>query len=429
MTKIVTLVYYHSMARFFCGIEDAWKQFEPDAEFLHLAVFPSAWAYLKVHGRQTAALSWQSYLGGSLSTRGIAATVPGPEIEAMIRFHASDPNIKPTQTIALRRQAQKMLRACHSIVTKFDPDIAIISGDTRLPAESLIRALKNRKTVSWYFEQGPYRTTVLDRQGVNANCSFRRELARLEASGPPLPPRVNSARWTNKLYTLLDRIAFAQAHVTRLMPPDLLPYTLHKCPQVRYARLRSTVLLQSDPHKVVLVAMQVPEDANNIYHNPLGLDDVGLLKLVLENARPGSTVVVREHPLYRRKYSQAFYALIEASCNVVLSQASLQQDLDRSRTSVTVNSLTGLDAFAQGHRVILLGESFYDHLPGIDTLRSGVSLETLLTRDHPPSADNPASLLGPLIDKHFFKGHFSDVDLSFTRTIAQQIANDSRAAQ
>ena len=428
MTKIVTLVYYHSMARFFCGIEDAWKQFEPDAEFLHLAVFPSAWAYLKVHGRQTAALSWQSFLSGNLSDSA-SSNLPGQEIDAMIRFHASDPNIKPTQTIALRRQAKKMLRACDSIVTKFDPDIAIISGDTRLPAESLIRALKDRKTVSWYFEQGPYRTTVLDRQGVNANCSFRRELARLEASGPPLPPRANSGRWTNKLYTLLDRVAFAQAHVTRLMPPDLLPYTLRKCPQARYARLRSKVPPQSDPRKVILVAMQVPEDANNIYHNPLGLDDFGLLKLTLDHVEPGWAVVVREHPLYRRKYSPAFYALIEASGNVVLSQASLQQDLDRSKTTVTVNSLTGLDAFAQGHRVILLGESFYDHLPGIDTLRAGVSLRTLLMQDHPPSADKPASLLGPLIDKYFFKGHFTDVDLSFTRTIAQQIANDSRAAQ
>jgi capsular polysaccharide export protein len=425
MTKIVTLVYYHSMARFFCGIEDAWKQFEPDAEFLHLAVFPSAWAYLKMHRRQTVALSWRSYLTGNDT----AMNGSGQEIEAMIRFHASDPNIGPTQTTALRHQAQKMLRACNSVVTTFDADIAIISGDTRLPAESLIRALKGRKTVSWYFEQGPYRTTVLDRQGVNANCSFRRELARIEASGPPLQPRANSARWTNKLYTLLDRFAFAQARVTGLMPPDLRPYTLRKCPQARYARLCSTALLQSDPRKVVLVAMQVPEDANNIYHNPLGLDDFDLLKLVLDNVEPSWTVVVREHPLYRRKYSPPFYTLIETSGNVILSRASLQQDLDRSRTTVTVNSLTGLDAFAQGHRVILLGESFYDHLPGIDTLRSGASLRTLLLQDHPPSADKPASLLGPLIDKYFFKGHFTDVDLSFTRTIAQQIANDSRVAQ
>jgi capsular polysaccharide export protein len=425
MTKIVTLVYYHSMARFFCGIEDAWKQFEPDAEFLHLAVFPSAWAYLRVHRRKTVSLSWRSYLSGTA-----APNVSGNELEAMIRFHASDPNIDPSQVGRLQRQARKMLHVCASLVKQFNPDIAIISGDTRLPAESLIRALKGQQTVSWYFEQGPYRTTVLDRQGVNANCSFRRELARLEASGPPFQPRTNSGRWTNKLYTLLDRLTFAQASVTRLMPPDLMPYSLRKCPQARYARLSSKVLQQPDTRKVVLVAMQVPEDANNIYHNPLGLDDVGLLRLVLDNVESGWTVVVREHPLYRRKYSPSFYALIEASDNVILSQASLQQDLDRSRTTVTVNSLTGLDAFARGHRVIVLGESFYDHLPGIETLQSGSSLRALLIREHQPSVDQPASLLlGPLIDKYFFKGHFTDVDLSFTRTIASRIAATSRAAQ
>ncbi len=424
MTKIVTLVYYHSMARFFCGIEDAWKQFEPGAEFLHLAVFPSAWAYLRAHNRKTVSVSWRSYLSASADLN-----VSDNDLEAMIRFHASDPHIDASQVARLERQARKMQHLCTALVERFNPDIAIISGDTRLPAESLIRALKGRPTVSWYFEQGPYRTTVLDREGVNANCSFRRELSRLEASGPTFQPRANSARWTNKLYTLLDRIAFAQASVTHLMPPDLMPYSLRKCPRVRYTRLSSRALQQSDTRKVVLVAMQVPEDANNIYHNPLGLDDVGLLRLVLDNVKSGWSVVVREHPLYRRKYSSPFYALIEALDNVILSQASLQQDLDRSKTTVTVNSLTGLDAFAQGHRVIVLGESFYDHLPGIETLQSGSSLRTLLMRDHQPSAAQPASLLGPLIEKYFFKGHFTDVDLSFTRTIARQIAATSQVAR
>ncbi|RKT10540.1 capsular polysaccharide export protein [Paraburkholderia sp. RAU2J] len=424
MKKILTLVYYHSMARFFCAIEDAWKQLEPDAQFLHLAVFPGAWAYFKIHGRQVVPLSWRAH--ASLAP---GAALSDDELESLIRFHASDPNIAPAQQKKLQRQGHKMLGLCELLVTQFDPDVAIVSGDTRLPAESLMHALKGTRAVTWYFEQGPYRTTVLDRQGVNANCSFRRELARLEASGTPFKPPVTDAmRWSNKAYTLLDRFALAQGAITGLVPPDLIPYRLRQCSRTRYASLSSKEFVEADARKVVLVAMQVPEDANNIYHNPLRLDDVGLLQFVLASADPSWTIVVREHPLYRRKYSHAFYDLIAASGNVILSAASLSQDLERSRTTVTVNSMTGLDAFAKEHRVIVLGESFYDHIPGILTARSKAELRELLIGEYVTPGAKRAQLIGPLIDGYFFKGHFTDIDLTFTRSIAQRVLASLPAA-
>ncbi|WP_176053077.1 capsular polysaccharide export protein, LipB/KpsS family [Paraburkholderia caribensis] len=416
MRKIVTLVYYHSMARFFCAIEDAWKQYEPDAKFLHLAVFPGAWAYFKLHGREVVALSWRAHASSSEDTE-----LSNEELQALIRFHASAPNLEHPQEKKLRRQGRKMMALCEALVTRFDPDVAIVSGDTRLPAESLMRALKRTNAATWYFEQGPYRTTVLDRQGVNANCSFRHELAGLQASATPFNPVTNATRWGNRLYTLLDRLALGQGAITGFVPPDLLPYRLRKCSRARYAALGSKAPDNMDARKTVLVAMQVPEDANNIYHNPLRLDDVGLLQIVLASADPSWTIVVREHPLYRRKYSPAFYDLVAASGNVMLSTAPLSQDLDRCRITVTVNSMTGLDAFAREHRVIVLGESFYDHLPGILTARSQDELRALLVAQNETGCPKPAELLGPLIEKYFIRGHFTDIDLSFTRSIAQRV--------
>ncbi|CAG9262743.1 Capsular biosynthesis protein [Paraburkholderia caribensis] len=423
MRKIVTLVYYHSMARFFCAIEDAWKQFEPDAQFLHLAVFPSAWAYFKLHGREVVALSWRAHASVREDME-----LSNEELQALIRFHASDPNLAHSQEKTLQRQGRKMMALCEELVTQFDPNVAIVSGDTRLPAESLMRALKRTKVETWYFEQGPYRTTVLDRQGVNANCSFRHELAGLQASGTPFNPVANATRWRNKQYTLLDRLALAQGCVTGFVPPDLLPYRLRKCSRAHYAALGSKAPDKMDARKTVLVAMQVPEDANNIYHNPLRLDDVGLLQIVLASADPSWTIVVREHPLYRRKYSPAFYDLVAASGNVILSTVPLSQDLERCRTTVTVNSMTGLDAFAREHRVIVLGESFYDHIPGILTARSQVELRALLIAQNETSRPKPSELLGPLIEKYFVKGHFTDIDLSFTRSIVQRVLASLPAA-
>ncbi|MFM0396084.1 capsular polysaccharide export protein, LipB/KpsS family [Paraburkholderia phytofirmans] len=420
-TKVVTLVYYHPMARFFCAIEDAWKQLDPDVEFLHLAVFPSAWAYFRLHGRATRALSWKAFL-----TRARDRSTDPDVISALIRFHSSDPGMTDPQRDALDRQARAMLEVSRSVIEQFDPDVAILSGDTRLPAEVLMRTLADSRATTWFFEQGPYRTTLLDREGVNANCSFRTALADLPATGPELVVPNQRPRWNNRLYSIVDKFIVAQSRLTGLLPPDLRPYRLEKCPSSRYKALVRQSDAVSDRRKTLLLAMQVPEDANNIYHNPLQLSDAGLIEFVMSGIPPDWKVVVREHPLYRRKYSAAFYALVERLERIELSGRSLSDDIARTCITVTVNSLTGLDAFAAGHRVIVLGESFYDHLNGILPARTPAELGHLV--EHPTDRSKPAPnmLLGSLVDRYFFPGHFTDVDLGYTRGIAARVMESLR---
>ena len=417
MRKIVTLVYYHPMARFFSAIEDAWKQREPDAQFLHLAVFPSAWMYFAMKGRRSIPLSWCALLGSYAEHH-----VPDDVLDAAIRFHSADPNLTPRQHARLRRQARNTLGLCREVIQDFDPDVAIISGDTRLPAEALMCALKGTKTVSWYFEQGPYKTTVLDQKGVNANCSFREALAQLEPSNDPFDPAPCFPRYANKWYSSVDRLALTQSKITGLIPPDLLPYRMRKCPRDRYVQLTSRAMPATPREKVVLLAMQVPEDANNVYHNPLGLTDVGLLTMLLDCGDTSWSIVVREHPLYRRRYSSAFYRTLADSKHVCLSAASLADDLQRTASTVTVNSMTGLDAFARGHRVVVLGDSFYDHLPGILRARSLEEMRSHLLAPFDTSSREPAArLLGPLVKRYFHKGHFHDRDLGFTESIVDRV--------
>jgi capsular polysaccharide export protein len=416
-TKVVTLVYYHPMARFFCAIEDAWRKLNPNVEFLHLAVFPSAWAYFRLHGRATRALSWQALL----------ATPKGPAIDSdvlsdLTRFHSSDPGMTVAERDALNRQARTMLEVSRSVIEQFNPDVAILSGDTRLPAEVLMRALADSRATTWFFEQGPYRTTLLDRKGVNANCSFRAALAELPAAGPELAVPNGRPRWNNRFYSMIDKITIAQSRFTGLLPPDLRPYRLEKCPVSRYKALSRRSAATSDKRKTLLLAMQVPEDANNIYHNPLQLSDAGLIEFVVSGIPEDWQVVVREHPLYRRKYSAACYALMERLQQVELSARPLSEDIARTSTTVTVNSLTGLDAFAAGHRVIVLGESFYDHLRGILPARTPTELRHLLEQPSDAASPSPNLLLGALVDRYFFPGHFTDVDLGYTREIAARVA-------
>jgi capsular polysaccharide export protein len=420
-TKVVTLVYYHPMARFFCAIEDAWKERNPDVEFLHLAVFPSAWAYFRLHGRATKALSWKAFL-----TTPKDHSADPDVLSALTRFHSSDPGMTDPQRDALDRQARAMLEVSRSVIEQFDPDVAILSGDTRLPAEALMHTLTESRATTWFFEQGPYRTTLLDREGVNANCSFRAALADLPATGPELVVPKQRPRWNNRLYSMADKFIVAQSRFTGLLPPDLRPYRLEKCPASRYKALVHQADTVSDRRKTLLLAMQVPEDANNIYHNPLQLSDAGLIEFVMSGIPKGWRVVVREHPLYRRKYSAAFYALVERLEEIELSGRSLSEDIARTCITVTVNSLTGLDAFAAGHRVIVLGESFYDHLDGILPARTPAELGHLVEQPSDRLKPAPNLLLGALVDRHFFPGHFTDVDLGYTRGIAARVIESLR---
>ncbi|PTT49108.1 capsular biosynthesis protein, partial [Stenotrophomonas sp. HMWF022] len=44
--KYLTVVYYDTFARFFSAMEDEVRLRDSEAEFLHLALFPSAYLYL-----------------------------------------------------------------------------------------------------------------------------------------------------------------------------------------------------------------------------------------------------------------------------------------------------------------------------------------------------------------------------------------------
>src|SRR5690606_14799120 len=93
------------------------------------------------------------------------------------------------------------------------------------------------------------------------------------------------------------------------------------------------------------------------------------------SSRLGSRVRVREHPLYRRRYSAEMYKLLSSNDRVALSDSDLSEDLADASVVVTVNSMTGLDAYIRKIPVILLGNAFYDHLPGVERAQTEACLE------------------------------------------------------
>lgn len=429
--KYLSIIYYDTFARFFCAIEDAVKEQDSDAQFLHLAIFPSGWLYMKVKGCNVRLLPLEvrkPYVS--------MKEVDNADLERISYYHAvTGASYGSDYKDSLRRRASDYVGTMERIVDAFRPDAVLFSGDTRIACEALQYHLDRvgYGGKRFYFEQGPNGTTIFDSRGVNANVSFRETLATLTGEGysPELPAKQKKFK-RNPVYRGSDYAIVGALRAIGKLPPEWGSMPLDKLSKTDYFSCiehgRKNVR-SGEPE--ILVALQVPDDANNIHHNPLGLSNVELVEMVLRaSASIGYPVRIREHPLYRRRYSGEMYSLLGSSSRALLSDASLNEDLATASVVVTVNSMTGLDAYLRKIPVITLGNAFYDHLPGIKRTRNEVSLERTLKdlvakgSALRQSSEDPACIFAELRDKHFIPGHFLDADLSAPKAIAEILSRE-----
>lgn len=426
--KYLSIIYYDSFARFFCAIEDAVRANDPAAEFLHLAIFPSGWLYMKAQGRNVRLLPWQ-------------IRKPYPDVreddaalEKITRYHAvTGARYGSSYGEVLRTRARDYLGTMARIVDEFRPDAVLFSGDTRIACEALQYHLDRTQYEGkrFYFEQGPNGTTIFDSCGVNANCSFRESAAILTGEGfAPETPEKQERYRRNPMFRGTDYALISILRLLRKVPPEWDIMSLDKLSKSEYLRCvehgRENVRAGS---REILVALQVPDDANNIHHNPLGLRDVELVQWVLRSsAAVGLPVRVREHPLYQRRYSSEMYRLLANNERSILSDASLNEDLHTAAVVVTVNSMTGLDAYLRKLPVITLGNAFYDHLPGIERIRDQVTLSAVLADlvnnglGARLNGRDPASIFAEMRAKFFISGHYLDAELRAPFVIANSLA-------
>lgn len=424
--KYLSIIYYDTFARFFCAIEDAVKERDSAAEFLHLAIFPSGWLYMKVKGRNVRLLPLEvrkPYVA--------EREVGDADLDKIAHYHAvTGARFGSGYKHSLRKRARNYLGTMERILGEFRPDAVLFSGDTRIACEALQYHLDQvgYEGKRFYFEQGPNGTTIFDSRGVNANASFRESVATLTGEGfsPELPAKQKKFK-RNPVYRGSDYAIVGALRAIGKLPPEWDTMALNKLSKTDYLRCIEhgrKNFRSGEPE--ILVALQVPDDANNIHHNPLGLSDVELAEMVLRaSASVGYPVRIREHPLYRRRYSGEMYSLLGSSSRALLSDASLNEDLATASVVVTVNSMTGLDAYLRKIPVITLGNAFYDHLPGVERVQNEVSLKRTLTdlitngSALRQKSQDPACIFAELRAKYFIPGHYLDADLHAPKEIAE----------
>jgi|GEM_PF-904568 len=431
--KYLTVVYYDTFARFFSAIEDEVKARDGEAEFLHLALFPSAYLYLVSEGRSVRLLPWEA-----TKARPGQAALDDAELDRIGAYHAYIISAAGKRDSGrVRGRASKYVNAISKILSEFRPDCVIMSGDTRIACESLLFCLARDwpEVPKFHFEQGPGGTTILDQSGVNANCSFRFEVAELNGEGYSAEAPAKRARFKrNPVFRAVDHLLSRSLHAMSRLPVEWEVLPMPRCSEQRYGACLEVTPTRDVAHgRNVLVALQVPDDANNIHHNPLGLGDAQLVELVVRAVRQlGGRVVVREHPLYRRKYSAELYELISSTPEAVLSDAQLKDDLAVATVVVTVNSMTGFDAYMSNVPAILLGRAFFDHLPGIVRVEGDAGLAAAIASVQGKSVTdliggrNPQAIFAQMRERHFIDGHWLDAELVAPAQIANTVVRSSR---
>ncbi|MDI9249679.1 capsular polysaccharide export protein, LipB/KpsS family [Stenotrophomonas sp. RS-48] len=426
--KYLTVVYYDTFARFFSAIEDEVRLRDGEAEFLHLALFPSAYLYLAIERKAVRLLPWEATKASSE-----VEAVEEAELDRIGAYHSyilSGAGGRPD--LRVRERAAKYVNAVSEILREFRPDRVIMSGDTRIACEALSFCLARDwpDVPKFHFEQGPGGTTILDRKGVNANCSFRHDVAALTGEGYSAEaPQKRSRFKRNPVFRAMDHLLSRALKAVARLPVEWETLPMPRYPERRYAAcLQQEAIAGTNSAPHVLVALQVPDDANNIHHNPLGLGDAQFVELATRAVRQsGGHVLVREHPLYRRKYSAEMYRFISETPGVALSSAELKDDLSGASLVITVNSMTGFDAYMSDVPSILLGRAFYDHLPGIvrvdreeELIGAIDSVKGRSVRELVNGCD-PKAIFAEAKMRYLIEGHWLDADLVAPAVIAERV--------
>ncbi len=400
MKKILTISYYADFSRFFkLGIENMLRD---DVSWLNLCIYPSAYIYSISHNIKSVFLPRKIN-----SESGYELDIDSDTLNDLCRYHGINKS-SIERTKAYLAYYQRLLK-------EYNPDLIILSGDSRIPVTTLSYVAKSLDIKVVYFEQGPLNTTILDEKGVNANCSFRfNDHVSDDSSAFDKAKSVKVKKWSGyKKYRYLD-ILYG------FLPfKNSIELSKYKLPDIRKKNKRFP---QSKGFNYCLLILQVPEDANMILHSPYFDNHSDIVKTVHRSLPDGIKLVVREHPLYIGKYENELYEYIDDNDILIDSKSPLLNDINNSDIVVVNNSTVGLETIYLGKKLVVLGDSYYDNNDFVSKYHGG-DLKKLIEKTLSCDIDKEHvnKRLNYLFKYCFVSGHFRDLEYQRFKSIGVRI--------
>jgi len=436
--KILMTTYYYDFARYFLYLQDQFKaHIDTDLKFEHICFYPSAYLYLNDHNID-AKLAYKFI--DKIEIDNIKELTKkdkykGISLDEIIKFnYKSQKMFDLDNKKELKILAIKYIEYFASFFREEKFDIFISSGDTRMATEIAIHFAKKNDVKIWYFEQGPFNTTMIDEQGVNCNISFTDQedldsninLTDLNSFVENYKKNRREKIYDNNDFSIplkyrLDLLyLYTPFFLRRFIPTDLqtgesffrkLIFPKIKKIVNKFVKKRNNV---SYPDNAILFILQVPVDAQMIEHSPNYDNFYDMLIAIYNNIPPGYNLVVREHPGNKGNYDKKLYEFINNNENVFLiNEGGLQNIIKRSKLIILNNSTVGIEALTYYKPVLTLGKAYYNRENVVYNLKEKRNLASLINKalTEEVNIDKINIFLYNFIFDYLYYGHFQDINL------------------
>jgi capsular polysaccharide export protein len=434
--KILSIGYYDDFARFYLKMKKEFKKENKNIEFKYLSLYFSGYLYFLFRLQNVSFFSFKVWINKILNKKKYMQILDnykeykGVNLDSIIKYHLQ---LDGKEEINLKLQAISYIDIIENLLNRYNPDILILSGDSRMSIEILNLKAKELDIKTYYFEQGPFGTTVFDEQGVNANASIRNIDIKIDKSNEDMEKDVskfyNRKRTKkykrNPIYRGSDYILQFLFSKIGLLPIDIKMEKEVKATSKKYINLSKNIYKKDK--KVFLLILQVPYDANMVYHSPFYKNHFEIVKDIYNNLPTNSQLLVREHPLFKSKYEKELYDFMYQK-EISLDIDNLYNSIEKADVVIVNNSTVGIEAISKLKPVIVLGNSYYDNDKICLKLKDKKYLKLLLQKGTKYKVDtkNVLQFLDYFLNKYLIDGHFRDNNLISPKIIVKNLLKQRR---
>jgi capsular polysaccharide export protein len=448
--KILTTTFFKDFARYFNYLEDSLLNEDKNIEFFNISIYPCANYYWLKKGKHSILLP---EIVSRMTIRNINEILDKDNykninLDEIIHFnYKSQLMYSFDNKNKLKIQAIKYIEYFDKLFSNTDFDIFISSGDSRMLIEISVLFAKRYGVKVFYFEQGPFGTTMIDEKGVNCNISFM-DIKSLPTNidKDKLSNFINNYKnnkkekyWKYEKKTFFDKFYDLKTFYwmypckifTSLVPCDVqmgssLIQNLLPIIKKKLINNKNTIINEQIPDNAITFIMQVPVDAQLIDNSPLYKDFYTMLVDIHISIPKDYALVIREHPNYLGKYDEEIYKYISNHKNIqILNNISLHDTIENSELIILNNSTVGIEALTYYKTVLTLGNAYYNRKDITYNLTPKDNLSELIkdALSSPIKESDIDVFLYNFIFDYLFDGHFQDYELANASNIIYKIKN------